>query len=119
MPFPLSYRQKSWSKADIVMTGAEQTLIESTKDRSQIEGYLDLSNMQAGDTIYVRQYMKLSSTSTYVSYGEMPLSDAQAPINLLRFVSVPNVAGVKITVQQTAGGMRTFSYAWFEEQRNG
>ena len=99
------------------MTGVEQIVFESTKHKAYVEGYIDLTNMAAGDTIVVRQYMKLSSISAYVCYGEQSLSDAQAPINLLWIVPKPNQSGVKVTVQQTAGVMRTFSYAWFEERR--
>jgi hypothetical protein len=99
----------------VTMTGAENTVFEVTEERV-VEGYVDLTNMQAGDSISVKEYMRIASGGAYVLYGSQPLNDAQT-IALLWITPKPGAYGVKLTIQQTAGVNRTFAYAVFKENR--
>jgi hypothetical protein len=117
MPFPLSYLERDGVPTPILMDGSEQTLVQSTHRRSQVGALVDLTNMQAGDSVTIRTYLKQEAAGAYVQWGEESLSDAQAPINMLRVIPLPVTYGIKITLQQTAGGMRTITYTKLEERR--
>jgi len=80
-----------------------------------LEGYIDLSPMASGDTIIIRQYMKISATGGYVKYAEESYSGAQE-LPLLHVVSNPATYGIKITAQQTAGTYRTLTYQFFRRR---
>lgn len=98
------------------MTGGEDVVFEVTDYKRHIEAYLDMSNMQAGDHVDVRQYVKIASGGAYVQYAEIPYDDAQ-DYPMLWITPKPNSYGIKVTAQQTIGAHRTFTYAVFKEKR--
>jgi hypothetical protein len=105
-------------EGSITMDGSEQTVVlDEIAGNPQrfLEGYVDLSPMASGDTIVVRQYMKISATGDYVKYAEETYSNAQT-IPLLYVTTKPGRYGIKITVQQTAGTYRTFTYQFFRRR---
>lgn len=108
---------------DIVMDGTEKTLIEVKQADLEsyevpfiIEGYVDLSPMQAGDTIVIREYASLEEPLSYKKYAEHTYSDAQDE-PLVRFTKKIGSKGYKVTAQQTAGTYRTLPI-YFERRRN-
>jgi hypothetical protein len=105
-------------EGSITMDGSEQTVVlDEVAGNPQrfLEGYVDLSPMASGDTIVVRQYMKISATGDYVKYAEETYSGSQ-PIPLLYVTTKPGRYGIKVTVQQTAGTYRTFTYQFFRRR---
>jgi len=87
-----------------------------------VEAYVDLSAMALGDKVIVRQYVKQSLAGTYIPYGSQTLSDKQVAENgddmsMLWVRGLPVSYGVKLTLQQTAGVMRTITYTLFKEIR--
>jgi len=115
MPFRLGYHTVE-ADGTVTMTGAEDTVFEVTSER-MVEAYVDLTSMKAGDSIIVRQHMRIAPGGPYVKYGEVPFDDVQ-PFPLLWIVPKPGAYGVKLTIQQTAGANRTFPYAGFTENRH-
>ena len=115
MPWRCGYTQ-SETNGTVPMTGAQDTVFEVTDYKNFVEAYVDLTNMQAGDSVTVREYMKIVSGGAYVLYGTETYTDAQT-INLLWITPKPNNYGIKFTMQQTAGVNRTFPYAVFREKR--
>ena len=97
------------------MTGTEDTAFEIVAER-MVEAYVDLSAMHAGDSLMVRQYMKIAAEGDYIKYGEVPYDDLQN-IPLLWITPKPGMYGVKLTIQQTAGVNRAFPYAVFSLNR--
>jgi len=94
-------------RGTITADGSEQTIIEYVGGRLSL--YIDLSNMGAGDTITVRQYMRVKPTGTYAKYWEEEYKDAQ-PNPIIYVVPKETFVGIKVTLQQTAGVMRAFDW---------
>lgn len=95
-------------EASIAMDGNELVLVEKTDDKiGLLEGLVDLSPMQAGDTIIIREYMKVKAAGAYAKYAEASYSDAQN-IPLLAIITRQAKTAIKVTAQQTAGANRTF-----------
>jgi hypothetical protein len=102
----------------VTMDGTEKVVVLdeiSGNPQRFLEGYVDLSPMASGDTIVVRQYMKIASAGDYVKYAEETYSDAQS-IPLLFIVTKPGRYGIKVTSQQTAGTNRTLTYQFFRRK---
>jgi len=101
----------------IVMDGTEKILVEKTDDKiGLLDGFVDLTPMQAGDTITIREYMKAKAAGAYVKYAEAVYSDAQT-IPLLRVVTVAAKTSIKVTAQQTAGTNRTLDVQFFRRKQ--
>jgi len=102
----------------LVADGSEQNLIldevEGNPQR-HLEGYLDLSSLQDGDVVIIRQYMKISPTGNYVKYAEETYSGAQS-LPLLHIITKPARYGLKLTLQQTQGTYRSFTYQFFRKR---
>jgi hypothetical protein len=101
----------------ITADGTEQTLTDQTGTLEfQLDGFVDLTNMASGDTVVIREYMKIKSGGDYVKYAEETYSGAQS-IPLLHILTKPSRYGLKITLQQTAGTYRSFDYQFFKRIR--
>jgi len=102
----------------VVMDGTEKNVVldEVSGNPSRfLEGYIDLTPMASGDTIVIRQYMKIAATGDYVKYAEETYSGAQS-LPLLYIVSKSGRYGIKITAQQTAGSYRTLGFQFFRRR---
>ena len=92
--------------------GQETAIIEIADQAEPVilEGYLDLSGLQAGDAVTVKEYINVDGTGLKL-YAQNEYSDAQsAPV--LRFHSKTLQEGYKVTITQTAGTLRSIGY-WF------
>jgi hypothetical protein len=93
--------------ASIIMDGTEQVLLEKTDGViALVDGYVDLSNMAGGDTIVIRQYMKVKTGGAYVKYADETYVGAQA-IPLIYISAKPASIAIKVTAEQTAGVNRS------------
>jgi hypothetical protein len=102
----------------VTMDGAEDVVVLdeiSGNPQRYLEGYIDLSPMASGDTIVIRQYMKISPTGDYVKYAEETYSGAQN-LPLLYITTKPGRYGIKITAQQTGGTYRTLTFQLFRRR---
>jgi hypothetical protein len=105
------------SEGSVTADGTEQTVVEATGTLEfQLDGYIDLSNMASGDTVVVREYMKIASAGSYVKYAEETYSGAQS-IPLLHILTKPARYALKVTLQQTAGTNRNYPYQFFKRIR--
>jgi hypothetical protein len=93
--------------------GSEQLVAEIT-GLNRIMGYVNLINLQAGDSVILKQYVKLLFLGSYSKYDEQPYSDVQ-PDPVIYIRSKESQFGVKITLQQTGGVNRSFEYDFFKE----
>ena len=94
--------------------GTEQIVREATT-LTKLHAYIDLTNMAAGDTTVVRQFMKIKAAGAYVKYAEETYTDAQS-IPLLHVIMKPAKYGLKITLQQTAGTNRAYDWQTLKEE---
>ena len=106
-------RLKPYKSGTLKANGTEQTVVEYS-GLGKIIGYIDLQNMQAGDTVVIRMYVKLKSDGNYKKYDEGTYTGVQSkPVIYIR--PKESHYGVKVTLQQTAGVMREFDYNFLEE----
>lgn len=96
----------------LVADGSEQGVTELV-GLATLEGWIDLSNMQAGDAVVIKEYVKLKSGGTYILYDSAEYSGVQAK-PALHVVKLPAKYGVKVTLQQTAGTNREYDYNFFK-----
>jgi len=102
----------------VAMTGAEDTVVVDEiagNPLRHLDGYIDLSPMGSGDTVIIRQYIKISATGDYVKFAEETFSGVQ-PLPLLHILTLPARYGIKVTMQQTSGTNRTFTYQFFRRR---
>jgi len=105
-------------EGSITADGTEQTVIldEVTGNPPRfLDGFIDLSNMAAGDTVVIRQYISIVTPPDYKKYAEETYTDAQT-LPLLYITTKTARYGIKITLQQTAGTYRTFKYQFFRRK---
>lgn len=95
-------------------TGAEDTIREST-DEGKLHCFIDLTAMQAGDSITVRQMLKIKAAGSYIKYAEETYADVQS-LPMLYIVTKPSKHGIKITLEQTAGTNRDYDWETFIEK---
>lgn len=93
--------------------GTEQTIFTTSDAPGVVYWYLDLSNLQDGDSVTVREKVDINGNGTYNTHEETTYTDSQSiPIisqssDLLTLGSVP----VRLTLEQTAGTNRDYKYA--------
>lgn len=106
---------KQLLKEDILMAdGTEQTVIE-VSGLINLEGYIDLSQMQNGDTVTLKRYVKISAEGDYKLHGQETFVGVQEQ-PLIRFPPIAGYYGIKITLQQTSGEFKNFQYQFFKER---
>lgn len=105
--------QSEEAKATLTADGTEQEVL-NTSGRGKYEGWIDLVNMQAGDTVDVKEYVMLKSGGSFRLYATTTYSGVQAEpaIHVTRKLSE---YGLKVTLQQTAGVNRTYDYEFLKE----
>ena len=84
--------------------GTEQTLLEFS-DVGRISGYVDLSEMGVGDTVYIRQYVLVNGV--YQRYASEPYTGIQAD-PAIYITPKETDKGLRITLQQTAGTLKNY-----------
>lgn len=105
-------RFSSIKKGNIMADGTEQTILEF-EDVGKVMGYIDLSNMETGDTVVMKQYMKILN-GDYKRYAREIYTGLQEdPILYIKCKETE--LGIKVTLQQTAGVFRSFDYNFIRE----
>jgi len=95
----------------------ETTVIEIAGELEEymVEGYIDVSQLQSGDSITIREYIAVDGVN-YNTYITLTLTGAQQD-PVLRFHTKTLLRNMKykITITQTSGTIRTFKYGFVEE----
>ena len=101
-------------KSDVIIAdGTEQTLLEYI-GLGKISGNIDLSNIQVGDTVILKQYIQVTVGGGWKKYMSESYSGLQA--NPLVYITPKETDfGIKITLEQTAGVMRNYEYNFMKE----
>lgn len=99
------------TEGTLIADGTEQTVAEATSVQ-RFSGYMSLGRMQAGDVVILRQYIKLFEA--YEKYAEETHGNAQdSPI--IHFTPKDIASGLRVTLQQTAGVLRSYQYKFMKE----
>jgi hypothetical protein len=106
-------RLKAIGRGILLADGTEQTLLEF-EGVAKIVGYVDLSSMTVGDTVTIRQYMKLTPEASYKKYAEQTITGVQ-PEPLLYITPKETDVAILITLQQTAGTFKRYPHNFMEE----
>ena len=95
----------------LIADGSEQTVAEIA-EATRLSGYVSLSKMALGDTVILRQYIKLSDT--WEKYAEETYLDAQG-IPMIYFTPKEVASSLKVTLEQTVGTFREFPFKFIKE----
>jgi len=99
----------------ITADGTEQTVYQNDSPSKLFEpkkAQIDLSNMQAGDVVIVREYYRVKSGGSYLLKDSRTFSNVQT-YKVIDIDLAPCRFGVKITIEQTAGTNRSFDWEIF------
>ncbi len=103
-------------EATFLMDGLENILVEKADSKQGLlDGYVDLTNLQAGDTVVLRQYMQLKAAGAYVKYAEETYSGVQS-IPLIHITTKTAKTKIKVTAQQTAGVNRNLDVQFYRRK---
>ena len=95
----------------------ETTVIEITGESDDyiVEGYLDLSQLQSGDEVVVREYIAVDGTN-YRLFLKATFSGVQEqPIVRFHAKTLLKNMKYKVTITQTQGTLRSFPYGFIKE----
>jgi len=77
-----------------------------------VEGFIDLSNMQSGDEVIIREYVAVDGANSKV-FTYITLRNAQTePILKFPPRRIPYNGLYKVTITQTKGTVRSFPYCF-------
>lgn len=93
-------------RGNLIADGTEQTLLEFV-DVGAVTGYVSLKEMLGGDTVIIRQYMRIEEGGSYEPYASETFTGFQANPTLY-FTRKETDLGIKITLEQTAGVFKHF-----------
>ena len=107
---------KVLSEGTLKTNGQEQILVEFAGRNYAVTvvGYVDLSNMESGDIITIREYLKITEGGDYKKYAEQTYEGVQD--NPIVYITSKEAKyGLKVTLQQTAGSYKSFPFQFFYE----
>jgi len=112
------YEKKTYSgEVSPPSLNVETTVIEIAGELEEymVEGYIDVSQLQSGDSITIREYIAVDGVN-YNTYITLTLTGPQQD-PVLRFHTKTLLRNMKykITITQTSGTIRTFKYGFIEE----
>ena len=83
-------------------------------------GIIDLSPMQAGDTILIRVRTQLADGTGFATEHLMTYNDAQPAAHVqVKLPPIPNTYGVEVAMSQTAGVLKNIQCDFYAAKRVG
>lgn len=110
---PIVVKREILKEGEIVANGDEQVLIEVVGTIS-LEGYVDLSEMNEGDAVTLRRYVRIINGDDYKLHAEETYYGKQRE-PLIRFPPIAGRYGIMVTIQQISGTFKKFKYQFFKE----
>lgn len=97
---------------DLTTDGSEQTLVEYA-GLGKVSGYVDLSAMQLGDIVEVKQYIMVDSS--YQKYADEVYENLQT-VPVIYVTPKETDKGLKVTLQQITGVLRRYHNRFILEE---
>lgn len=121
MPALLNLKRSSQSGTKTMTAAWQVVYAESCSQPYLFAGaIIDLTNMQAGDTINIRIEKVIVSGGSWVLHDYMAYADAQPATHPAVIISgIPDVYGVRVSIQQTAGVLRNIDCEFNDAKRLG
>ena len=110
---PKAKKPRVLKQGNLTSDGTEQILAEF-EGIGKVYGSLDLHSTMAGDTIIVRQWIKLLDGSEYQKYAEETYQGVQ-DMPVIYFPDKATDVAIKITLQQTEGIFRRYEHNFMVE----
>jgi hypothetical protein len=117
MPVIIFSKSDYTGKITIPSLNTETTVLEVTgqTDDYIVEGYIDLSQLQSGDTLTVTEYIAIDG----VNYQQFLSSQFSGPVSMpiIRFhaKTIQKNMKYKVTINQSSGTPRTIPYGFIVE----
>jgi len=102
------------TESTLTADGTEQTVWDVTTGTKFLMGQIDLQLMQSGDTVVIKRYLKVRTSSTLTIEWYDTYADAQTNQNVINFPPLSPVSEYKVTLQQTTGTNRNYDYKLWE-----
>jgi len=100
-------------EGSLLLTGTFQTVFQATINKTY-EGKIDLSAMQAGDTVEIQGHERIESGGAWIKYTKTITYNDAVDDPLVGFQPRGNPYGYRIQARQTAGTFRTIKYLFME-----
>jgi len=97
----------TFTQGNITTTTTEQSICDITADQ-QFATWIFTNNLQSGDSVRVKVYIKDDNTTTLRLYGEQDIEGAQTKTAFL--IPITSAKQYKVTIQKIAGIDRSFSW---------
>jgi len=116
---PIAIIAKQELKDTVTLTdlNMETTIVEipPQSDSYIVEGWLDLSALQSGDTAVIKIYIAVDGVN-YRTYLTLELhGPLQDPVYRIHAMTLCSTMKYKVTITQTAGTPRSFPYGFVLE----
>jgi hypothetical protein len=98
----------------VVADGTEQVVVECL-ELARLVGYIDLGEMSPGDTVVIRQYMRLKPGGRFKVYESETYTGPQTDKPIVYVKPKESDYGVRVTLQQTSGVFKSFDYNFLRE----
>lgn len=108
---------RSSQSGDYIMTGSYVAVYSSSSTIAYLfaGAKINLSNMQAGDSIWVRVRTKLSPTGSFVTISETQYNGVQPVAQKgVRIGAMADTYGFEIDMYQSAGPFRAISTEFYD-----
>jgi hypothetical protein len=117
MPVVVEYKARRYGVASPPALNTEITVVEfpGAEEDYIVEGYVDLSQLQFGDAVEVREYIAVDGAN----YRPFVVLTVYGPVSepVVRFHAKTLLYNMKykVTIIQTSGRLRSFPYGFIQE----
>ena len=117
MPVVISDKSRYAGIAAVSQLNLETVVVElgPFSDDWMVEGYIDLSGLQSGDAVEVREYVALDGANYRLLYSATVTGPAAEPAVRFHTKTMLSSMKYKVTVNQTAGTPRNVPYYFVVE----
>jgi hypothetical protein len=117
MPVVVASKSRFYGTVTPSALNTETTVVEigAQSDDYIVEGYIDVSQLQTGDALEIREYIAVDGTN-YQLFLRTTLSDpVSEPVIRFHAKTFVFLMKYKITVVQTSGSLKGFPYGFVLE----
>jgi pSer/pThr/pTyr-binding forkhead associated (FHA) protein len=110
-------KQKTYGTLTIPSIGTETTVIEvaGQNDDYMVEGYIDTSQLQTGDTLTIKEYIAVDGYNYQLFVTRTVYGPVDESVVRFHAKTLLNFMKYKVTVTQTSGTPRTLPYGFITE----
>jgi len=117
MPVVIANKARYAGIAAVSQLNAETTVVElgPFSDDWMVEGYIDFSGLQSGDTVVVNEYVALDGSNYRLLYSATVGGPTSQPAVRFHTKTLLSSMKYKVTVKQTSGTLRNVPYYFIVE----